>query len=220
MTAVVIPALNAARTLSEVLAKVALYVPPQSILVVDDGSADATARIAEESGVIVIRHPVNRGKGAALQSGFEYILAHSEFECVITLDADLQHDPAEIPKFVTRWNQGGVDVIVGSRKRAGSKMPFHRRLSNIITSSLVSARAGVVIKDSQSGYRCISRDVLSEVRLDCDGYEAETEMLIKAASRGFKIDFVPIATIYGTERSSMTHWQTTKRFLQVLLKEY
>jgi glycosyltransferase involved in cell wall biosynthesis len=220
MTAAVIPALNAAQTLGQVLSKVRLFVAPQSVLVVDDGSTDATSRIAEESGVILIRHTVNRGKGAALRSGFEYILAHAEYGCVITLDADLQHDPAEIPKFIARWDQGGVDVIVGTRKRAGSTMPFHRRLSNIITSGLVSARAGVRIKDSQSGFRCISREVLSAIQFDSDGYEAETEMLIKAARRGFVIDFVPIATIYGTERSSMTHWQTTKRFLQVLLKEY
>jgi glycosyltransferase involved in cell wall biosynthesis len=220
MIAVVIPALNAAQTLSQVLSKVVLFVPPQSILVVDDGSIDATSRIADESGVIVIRHPMNRGKGAALRTGFEYIMGHSEYRCVITLDADLQHDPEEIPKFVARWDHGGVDVIVGSRRRAGSTMPFHRRLSNTITSALVSARAGVRIKDSQSGFRCISREVLSAIQFDSDGYEAETEMLIKAARRGFVIDFVPIATIYGSERSSMTHWQTTKRFLQVLLKEY
>lgn len=220
MTAVVIPALDAAHTLSEVLLKVRSFVPPESIVVVDDGSTDATARIAEESGACVIRHGANRGKGAALRSGFQHVLRRTEFQCAITLDADLQHDPDEIPKFVARWKQGGVDIIIGSRKRVGSGMPFHRILSNAITSGLVSARAGVVMKDSQSGYRCLSREVLSAIEIESDGYEAETEMLIKAARRGFKIDFVPIATIYGKERSYMTHWQTTKRFLQVLLKEY
>ena len=220
MIAVLIPALNAAQTLRELLSKVKSVVPRESIVVVDDGSTDATAGIAQESGAFVIQHVVNRGKGAALRSGFKHILGRPDFSCVITLDADLQHDPDEIPKFAARWKQGGVDVIVGCRRRLGSGMPFDRMLSNTITSLLVSARAGVVIKDSQSGYRCISREVLSAVEIESEGYEAETEMLIKAARKGFKIDSVPIATIYGKERSNMTHWQTTKRFLQVLLREY
>jgi glycosyltransferase involved in cell wall biosynthesis len=220
MTAVLIPALNAARTLSELLGKVREYIPPEATIVVDDGSTDATSRIAEEAGVLVIKHSVNRGKGAALRSGFEQVLSKTEYQCVITLDADLQHDPHEIPRFVERWKQGGVDVIIGARKRLGSQMPFHRILSNTITSLLVSARTGVAIRDSQSGYRCISRDVLSTIHLECDAFEAETEMLIKAARSGFRIGFVPIATIYGTEQSHMTHWTTTKRFLQVLLKGY
>ena len=220
MIAVLIPALNAAQTLGEVLAKVKSFVPPESIIVVDDGSTDATARIALESGACLIRHGVNRGKGAALRSGFRQILSKTAFTGAITLDADLQHDPDEIPKFVARWERGAVDIIVGSRKRWGSGMPFHRMLSNTITSLLVSAHAGVIVKDSQSGYRCFSRRVLSAIETESNGYEAETEMLIRAARKGFRIDFVPIATIYGKERSSMTHWQTTRRFLQVLLKEY
>ncbi len=220
MTAVLIPALNAAQTLSELLSRLQPFVSRESIVVVDDGSTDGTARIAQECGAFVIRHGVNRGKGAALRSGFEYILGKTQFRSVITMDADLQHDPDEIPKFAARWEQGSVDVIVGNRKRAGSGMPFHRVMSNAITSLLVSARAGVVMKDSQSGFRLISREVLSAVTIDSDGYEAETELLIKAARKGFTIDFIPIATIYGNERSHMTHWQTTKRFLQVLMKEY
>jgi len=220
MIAVLIPALNAAQTLSEVLLKVHSFVPPECVFVVDDGSTDETSLIARESGACVVRHAENRGKGAALRSGFERILAETRYQRVITMDADLQHDPAEIPKFVLRWNAGGADVIIGSRRRIGSGMPIHRMLSNTITSLLVSARAGVVVRDSQSGYRCISRKVLSAVEFSSDGFEAETEMLIKAARRGFMIDFVPIATIYRNEPSHMTHWQTTKRFLQVLLKEY
>lgn len=220
MTAVLIPALNAAQTLRELLPKINAFVPAEGIVVVDDGSTDDTARIAGESGAFVIRHSANRGKGAALRSGIEYILGRTEFRSVITMDADLQHDPAEIPKFLSRSKKGGAKIIVGARQRLGSGMPLHRMMSNAITSMLVSARTGARIEDSQSGYRFFSSEVLAAIRLESDGYEAETEMLIKAARKGFTIDFIPIATIYGNESSHMTHWQTTRRFLQVLLKEY
>jgi glycosyltransferase involved in cell wall biosynthesis len=220
MIAVLIPAFNAAETLAGVLSQVRAFFPAESIVVVDDGSTDTTASIARSAGAHVIQHGSNRGKGAALRSGFEYLLKKTACECVLTLDADFQHDPSEIPNFLARWNGGNADVILGHRKRLGSAMPIHRVMSNAITSFLVSARAGVEIKDSQCGYRCISREVLSAVKFVSDGFEAETEILVKAAHKGFRIDFVPIATIYGKERSTMTHWQTTKRFLQVLMKEY
>jgi glycosyltransferase involved in cell wall biosynthesis len=220
MIAVLIPAFNAAETLAGVLSQVRTFVPAEAIVVVDDGSTDNTATIARSAGAHVIQHGLNRGKGAALRSGFEYLLGKTACECVLTLDADFQHAPGEIPKFLARWKRGDADVILGHRKRLGSDMPFHRIMSNAITSFLVAARAGVVIKDSQCGYRCISRKVLSAVKFVSDGFEAETELLVKAAQKGFTIDFVPIATIYGKERSAMTHWQTTKRFLQVLMKEY
>jgi glycosyltransferase involved in cell wall biosynthesis len=220
MIAVLIPAYNAAETLAELLSLVQMFIPAKSILVVDDGSSDTTASIAQSSGVHLIQHGSNRGKGAALRSGIEYLLKETECECVLTLDADLQHDPGEIPKFLAKWQQRKTDVIVGHRRRLGSGMPLHRAMSNGITSFLVSARAGIEMKDSQCGYRCISREVLTSVTFVSDGFEAETEILVKAAQKGFRIDFVPIATIYGKERSAMTHWQTTKRFLQVLMKEY
>jgi glycosyltransferase involved in cell wall biosynthesis len=220
MTAVIIPALNAAQTLGELLKRVQQYVPAELIIVVDDGSTDSTAAIASALKAHVIRHAVNGGKGAALKSGFSHVLSRNEISEVIVLDADLQHDPDEIPMFLERWRRGDVHMIVGARRQLGSMMPFHRRLSNVITSALVSARAGVMIKDSQSGYRCISTKVLAAVDMVSDGYEAETEFLIRAARKGFIIDSIPIATIYGKERSHMTHWETTKRFLQVLMREY
>jgi glycosyltransferase involved in cell wall biosynthesis len=220
MIAVLIPALNASQTLSEVLKKVSEHVPSSSVIVVDDGSTDETARIAQAGGARLLSHPVNRGKGAALRTGFEHVVADPAIECVITLDADLQHDPNELPKFIEQWKQGNADVIIGRRKRIGSGMPLHRRMSNIINSYLVSVRGGARIYDSQCGYRCIGRSVLETIQFSSDGFEAETEILLKAARLGFRFSSVRISTIYGSEQSHMTHWQTTRRFLHVLMKEY
>jgi len=220
MAAVVIPAYNAEATIGSLLGSLPAVIEKESVVVVVDGSSDNTGFIASEWGAVVIRHDVNQGKGAALRTGIDYVLRSKVAESVITMDADLQHNPAEIPQFLSRGERGGVDMIVGYRKRLGSGMPIHRVLSNVITSSLVSARTGMAIRDSQSGYRWISTKVLQEITIESDGYEAETEMLIKAARKGFRIDFVPIATIYGNERSHMTHWKTTMRFLRVLMKEY
>lgn len=220
MTAILIPAYNAAATLSELLQRLFYFVKADDIVVVDDGSGDRTASIGQRAGVKVVRHSKNRGKGAALKTGFEAIKTLQQYDAVVTMDADLQHQPEELPKFLEARNSKRPNVVVGYRARLGTTMPLARRLSNTITSKLVSARTGRQILDSQSGYRLIGREVLDAVSLESDGYEAETELLIKAAQKGFSIEFVPIQTIYGNERSYMTHWHTTKRFLQVLLKDY
>jgi glycosyltransferase involved in cell wall biosynthesis len=143
-----------------------------------------------------------------------------ECDAVITMDADLQHDPVEIPHFVAERSRCNADFVIGYRKRLGSGMPIHRIMSNTITTALVWAKTGVKVRDSQSGYRLITRRVLSSITVESDGYEAETEILIKAARKGFRFAFIPIATIYGGAKSHMTHWWTTKQFLKVLLKEY
>jgi glycosyltransferase involved in cell wall biosynthesis len=220
MTGVLIPALNCAKTIGQLLSGLQRHVAIESILVVDDGSSDETAAIARAAGAIVLSHGVNRGKGAALRTGFQYVLSASGHDSVITMDADLQHDPEDVPKFLTAWQSGNYDLILGYRQKIGSGMPLHRAISNSITSALVSARTGVRIRDSQTGFRLIARSVLATIEFQADGYEAETEILIKAARRGFRIGGVPIATIYDGAPSHMTHWKTTKRFLQVLLKEY
>jgi glycosyltransferase involved in cell wall biosynthesis len=220
MTAVIIPALNAAQTLGQLLAGLKPFVGTESIVVVDDGSSDDTAAIARAAGAVVLSHGVNRGKGAALRTGFQYVLSSSSHDSVVTMDADLQHDPKDVPKFLSAWRLGDSDLILGYRSKLGGGMPVHRILSNTITSALVSARTGVRIRDSQTGFRLIARSVLSSIEVQADGYEAETEILIKAARKGFRIGGVPIATIYRGAPSHMTHWKTTKRFLQVLLKEY
>ena len=220
MIAVLIPAYNAASSLLALINATRVHMEPGTIIVVDDGSTDTTSQVAREARATVLSHPTNRGKGAALRTGFRYFLDATSCDSVITMDADLQHDPADGPAFVAAWKSGSADIILGSRRRLGSGMPLHRILSNTITSALVSARTGIMISDSQTGYRLIGRNVLTSVEFESDGYEAETEYLIKAARRGFRIASVPISTIYAGAPSHMTHWKTTMQFLHVLLREY
>jgi len=220
VVAVLIPAYDAADTLPELLRRSRTFVEPRDTVVIDDGSSDPTGARALEAGVNVLRHPRNRGKGAALRTGFEFVRSSTRYDAAITMDADLQHCPEELPEFLKARAERGSSIVIGYRSRLGTGMPFHRILSNTITSALVAARTGVAIKDSQSGFRLIGREVLDAISFQSDGYEAETELLIKSALRGFRIDFIPIATVYGGERSHMTHWDTTRKFLQVLLRDY
>ncbi len=217
--AALIPAFNASGTIGAVISRVAAYLPVDSILVVDDGSSDKTAFEAVSLGARVMKHTANRGKGAALRTGLEFALQAS-FDAVITLDADLQHPPEYIPQFIDLYSKGNVDLIIGSRLHDVKGMPFHRFLSNTITTFLVSARTARKIADSQSGYRLIDRRVLESVRLESSGFEAETEFLIKAALHGFRFGSIPIRTVYEGEKSHMTHFSTTVNFIKVLFQDY
>ncbi|MFH0989716.1 MAG: glycosyltransferase family 2 protein [bacterium] len=220
MIAIVIPAYNAADTISSLLWRLSQYVDKNAMIVVDDGSRDNTAELAKKYSTTLLQHDRNKGKGAALRTAFEHCRVNKSIEAVITMDADLQHRPEELPQFFEAWRNLRTDIIIGSRRRENSSMPFHRKVSNSITSYLVSVRTRQRIPDSQSGYRLLSKRVIDSVRFESDGYEAETEILIDAASMGFTIGSVPIETIYNEARSSMTYWHTTKSFLKVLLKEY
>lgn len=218
-TAVLIPAFNASATLPELLKRTLNFIPQENILVVDDGSFDSTCDVANLFGVGVLRHEKNRGKGSALQTGFSEILK-SDFDGVITMDADLQHEPEEIPFFLDYFLLKKCDIIIGSRLHDKQGMPLHRIVSNTVTTFLVQSRIGKKISDSQSGFRFIQRRVLEVVKLQSPGFEAETEFLIKAAAHGFSFGTIPIKTIYAGEKSNMTHVQTTINFLRTLLKPY
>jgi len=197
---ILIPALNAQDTLGSVLKKIE---PLESdIVVVDDGSSDKTKRLAWESGVQLLEHPLNLGKGAALQTGFQYILRRN-YRVVITLDADGQHDPGEIPFLLKIFQSVKPDILIASRAMEFDKMTFLRRFWNRLGVKAVSRLCHSDITDSQSGFRLIRTEVLRAVELSTSGFETELELLIKACKKGFSVLSVPINTprIDGTGSS-------------------
>ena len=216
---VLIPAYNAQIVLKELIERIKVILPLAQIVVVDDGSSDETRLRGEQSGATVLVLTTNLGKGAALQTGFDF-LRRGNAEFILTMDADLQHLPEDIPNLISERERTNADIIVGWRRRDGTAMPLHRRMSNRITSALVAMRTGAAIKDSQCGFRLIKKNVIELVQIESHGFEAETEFLIKAAKAGFSIASAPVQTVYGGEKSYMTHWSTTVNFLRILLREY
>jgi len=214
----VVPAYNPGESLVSVLEGVKRHIPPEHIVVVDDGSEDDTTQRAESAGVRLVRHEVNRGKGEALKSGFGYLLTLGEIDAIFTIDADGQHDPEEIPAFVDAFRTGCGDLIVGNRMGERVGMPLIRVLTNIVTSAVVSALARCRIEDSQSGYRLIRADVLRKIDLVTSKYETESEILIKSSRVGARISTVPIRTIYGSEESTINPLRDTMRFFVLVFR--
>jgi len=210
-----IPAYNEARTIAQVVSEARKVI--EHVVVVDDGSRDDTAQLAENSGAFVIKHPVNSGKGAALRTGFQHVLDHG-YDALITMDSDGQHDVNDIPGFLEAFDKTGSGIIIGSRMQDISTMPAIRKVTNKFTSFVGSLLARQKIKDSQSGYRLISSDVLRAVELETTGYEMESEILIKASRAGFRITSVPIKTIYGQEVSKINPVVDTCRFFRLLFR--
>ena len=186
--AVIIPALNAERTLPQVVVDARAQLEP--VLVIDDGSSDATGEVARAAGATVIRHPVNRGKGGALKTGFQWALENG-FDGVITLDADGQHLAAEIPKFV-RERESGADLIIGGRSHLFEQMLPRRRMANRFSAACIAFASGVKITDSQSGFRYYSANLLRKVKLRAEGFDMESEVIVRAGRRQFGVVTIPI----------------------------
>jgi len=183
------------------------------VVVVDDGSTDDTAAQAEAAGAAVLRQVLNAGKGAALRAGFRYALEHGA-AAVVTLDADGQHDPAEIPSFLAVFEASRPELIVG-RRDFGS-MPPVRRLSNTLGGWVISTAVGRHVPDNQSGYRLIGRRLMTAL-LDSDesGFEFEVEMIARCIALGLPMTDVPIRTIYGGEPSHIRPWRHFTEFVRV-----
>jgi glycosyltransferase involved in cell wall biosynthesis len=207
----IIPALNAAHTIGKVVEETARQL--ETVLVIDDGSADATGEVARAAGAIVVRHEVNRGKGAALKTGFAWAL-EQHADAVITLDADGQHLPGEIPKFVTGWSVGGADLIIGGRAHLFNQMLPRRRNANRFSAWTISKAAGVPVADSQSGFRLYSAALLRSLRLRTDGFDLESEVIVRAGRRGLRIVSIPIELGF-VDGLATSHYKPLKDTLRI-----
>jgi glycosyltransferase involved in cell wall biosynthesis len=194
-----VPAYNEAPRIGRVVREASKYLP---VLVVDDGSEDDTGQAAEAGGAVVVRHPQNVGKGAALMTGFGWAKEHG-YDAVLTLDADGQHDPADIPKLVAAYDSGAGDLVIG--RRDSRRMPFPRFFTNPFGSWLLSLALGVKVYDNQSGFRVYGERLLEGLKLESVGLEAEVEVIAAAVSAGLTIGWVDIRTIYGIGKRSSFH---------------
>ncbi len=212
--AALVPAYQAAHCLGEVLLRLRGLPDPPEVLVVDDGSRDATAEVARQLGARVISFAGNRGKGHALLAGFAALRA--DFDAVVTLDADGQHPPERLPAFV-RAAEEGADLVLGARARTPD-MPFSRRFANGFSSGWSTWLAGQRVSDSQCGFRLHRRALLERTPLTPGRYEVETELVVRAARLGFCLAEVEIPTVYGGEQSQFRRWRDMPRIVGTLLR--
>jgi glycosyltransferase involved in cell wall biosynthesis len=208
-----IPAYQEAARVATVVGRALAHLP---VVVVDDGSTDGTAALAEAAGATVLRQMPNAGKGAALRTGFRWAIDNG-FEGILTLDADGQHEPAEIPSFLAAWRSDASDLVVG--KRNFRAMPPIRRLSNVVGGWAMSWAVGRPIPDNQSGFRLLSRR-LAEAMLSSEesGFEFEVEMITRCIRAEWPIAWVPIRTIYAGEESHIRPWHHFRSFVRIVGK--
>ncbi|NJD57103.1 MAG: glycosyltransferase family 2 protein [Nitrospirae bacterium] len=205
-----IPAFNEEKRIADVVRGVRRLIP--DVIVVDDGSHDATAAHAESSGAVVIRHAANRGKGMALRTGFSHALSR-DYKAVLTLDGDGQHAPEEIAKFLSAFRAGSGDIIIGARLWDKEAIPLYRYIPNQIGIFCISKAAGCRIDDTQSGFRLYRREVLETIPLTTTGFETETEALIRAGKAGFRIHSLPVPAIYHSDYK--TNFRPVRDFYRI-----
>lgn len=212
--AAVIPAYNEEKHIGDVVRRTRQVL--DDVLVVDDGSADKTAERAREAGGKVVVHEQNRGKGETIKTGLRHFLER-EFDFVVILDADGQHRPEEIDRFITAaLSADEPKLILGTRMNDLSPMPWVRRMVNRWMSRQISAVCGQEIPDTQCGFRMLHRQLIPELFGGAARFDYETEMLIIASRKGFKIASVPISTVYSDEVSSIHPVRDTIRFFKLM----
>lgn len=212
---VLIPSYNEARTIGHIVAD--LVHKGFIVYVVDDGSSDDTAKLAHAEGAVVVKHRKNMGKGASLREGFRHIVKKG-FDAVIIMDGDGQHLTSDIGNFIEKMDATGADIVIGNRMLDVSSMPEERKHTNRFMSYLIALLSRQRVPDSQCGYRLIKTEVLKKIKLEASNYEIESEMIIRSSRAGFRIESVPIKTIYRGEKSRVNPVVDTLRFIAFVVK--
>lgn len=212
---ILIPAYNEEKAIGGLVKAVKKY--GCDVLVLNDGSTDMTAQIAKNSGAIVLNFKNNRGKGKVLKDGFEYTV-NNNYDAVITMDADGQHLPSDLPNFTGIALPQNIGVVTGNRMKNPENMPLLRFGTNIFMSVVISIVCRQTIPDTQCGFRLIRCDLLKKIRLISSNYEIESELLIKASKNGFKIRSVPVKSVYAGQASQINPVVDTWRFFIMLFR--
>ncbi len=193
--AALVPAFQAEATVGDVVRGIRAAAPRVPVLVVDDGSSDRTGAEAASAGALVLRLPQNGGKGTALRAGLVQLL-ESDATHVGFLDADCQHDPADLPRLLAAA-EAGEAFVIGSRMSEPEAIPAYRYRTNEIGSRILSRMTGLEVEDAQSGYRVVAAEILRRLKLSARGYSIETEILLKSARYLERFRHVPVRAIYG-----------------------
>jgi glycosyltransferase involved in cell wall biosynthesis len=213
---VIIPTYNEEKTISDIIRKIKRQ--GIEVLIIDDGSTDNTAKIAQANSCLVIANSKNQGKGAALIKGFNYV-KEKEFEAVITMDGDGQHLTEDIANFIEIASNSTHAFFIGNRMLKPSGMPFIRQLTNKFMSWFISLIIKQRIPDTQCGFRMIKTELLKRIIFSTHRFETETEILIKTSRLGYKIISIPIQTVYLHEKSRINPMIDTIRFIRFVIND-
>lgn len=215
----VIPAYNEATRVGRIVAAAKQHV--DTVLVIDDGSADATADVAREAGAIVVRHALNCGAGAATMTGIT-AARMLRADAVITLDGDEQHDPGDIPALLAPIHAGTADIVFGNRFGQRNSIPFIRRLFNAIGNIVSFVATGKWVGDSQCGFKAFGPRALVDVSIRMNGYEFCTEIVREAAAHRWRTAEVPVKVIYSeyTLAKGQSFANGIRTALKILLRSF
>ena len=212
-TAAVIPAYQDEKHIGDIVRRTRERL--DHVLVVDDGSSDQTAQRARDAGAEVIVHDQNHGKGEAIKTGLRYWLDR-EVMWVSLLDSDGQHLPEEIDRFLTAAGARQLTFFIGNRMNNLAGMPFIRRVVNRYMSRQISRVCGQEIPDTQCGFRMLHRQLIPQLFGGGDRFDYDTEVLIIASRKGYRIESIPITTIYTDQVSKIRPLRDAIRFLKLM----